>query len=128
MPKEPILIVDDDCDVRQLVGELLEEEGYAVEGVPNGEAALELIRGGVRPALILLDLMMPGMDGWGFRHEQLRDPALRQIPVVIASASGYSRESIDTELAPAEFLPKPYQAENLLAVVRSLTEGPRLPG
>lgn len=123
MSRQPILIVDDDGDVRELVGELLEEEGYAVADAPNGQVALELMRSGFRPALILLDLMMPELDGWGFRDEQMRDPELRQVPVIIASASGFSRESIAAELAPAEVLPKPYHADNLLAAVRRLTAG-----
>ena len=124
MSKQPILIVDDDPDVRQLIGELLEEEGYVVAGAANGQVALDLMRSGVEPSLILLDLMMPQLDGWAFRQEQLRDPQLRRVPVVIASASGFSRESIDAELAPADVLSKPYHADNLLEVVRLLTAGP----
>ena len=95
MSSGAVLIVDDDNDVRSALAELLEEEGFSVEGAPNGREALALLRGGtVHPAVILLDLMMPGMDGWDFRHEQMRDPKLAAVPVVIVSASGFSRESI----------------------------------
>ena len=59
------------------MSELLEEEGFAVEGAANGREALARLRAGnVHPAVILLDLMMPGMDGWDFRSEQMRDPQL----------------------------------------------------
>ena len=77
MSSGAVLIVDDDNDVRSALAELLEEEGFSVEGAANGREALALLRGGtVHPAVILLDLMMPGMDGWDFRHEQMRDPKL----------------------------------------------------
>ena len=98
MGSSTILIVDDDCDVRRALTELLEDEGYAVAGAANGRAALDMIRGGVRPALILLDLMMPGMNGWDFRNAQLRDPELSAVPVVIVTASGFTQDAIRTEL------------------------------
>ena len=67
MTSKPILIVDDDKDVRIALAELLEGEGYTVAGAHNGQEALQLMRGGLHPAVILLDLMMPVMDGWDFR-------------------------------------------------------------
>ena len=101
MSSGAILIVDDDNDVRSALSELLEEEGFSVKGAPNGREALALLRGGtVHPAVILLDLMMPGMDGWDFRSEQMRDPQLAAVPVVIVSASGFSRESIGAQFRP----------------------------
>src|SRR6476646_6367807 len=83
MAPKPILIVDDDKDVRSALAELLEGEGYAVAGAHNGHEALQLMRAGLHPAVILLDLMMPVMDGWDFRSEQQRDPAFAGVPVVI---------------------------------------------
>jgi CheY-like chemotaxis protein len=121
MHSSPILIVDDDTDVRRALTELLEEEGYAVAGAANGRAALELIRGGFRPALILLDLMMPGMNGWDFRTAQMRDPELSAVPVVVVTASGYSQESIKTELGAIELVAKPIQPAALLDVIGRLT-------
>jgi CheY-like chemotaxis protein len=116
-----VLIVDDDNDVRSALAELLEEEGFSVEGAPNGREALALLRGGtVHPAVILLDLMMPGMDGWDFRHEQMRDPKLAGVPVVIVSASGFSRESIRTQFRPAAYVEKPIERTALLAVIHEL--------
>src|SRR5436305_4151442 len=103
-----ILIVDDDSDVRAALSELLEDEGFSVEGAPNGREALARLRQGqVHPAVILLDLMMPGMDGWDFRSEQMRDPQLAAVPVVIVSASGFSRESIRAQFRPAGYVAKP---------------------
>jgi CheY-like chemotaxis protein len=121
MSSSTILIVDDDNDVRRALTELLEDEGYAVAGAANGRAALELIRGGIRPALILLDLMMPGMNGWDFRSAQLRDPELSAVPVVIVTASGFSQEAIRTELGAIELVPKPIQPTILLGVIERLT-------
>src|SRR5262245_64624414 len=116
-----ILIVDDDNDVRSALSELLEEEGFAVEGAPNGREALARLRdGGAHPAVILLDLMMPGMDGWDFRSEQLRDPRLAAVPVVIVSASGFSRESIGMQFRPAAYVEKPIERNELLEVIREV--------
>ena len=121
MASEAILIVDDDNDVRCALAEMLEEEGFAVEGAPNGRAALARLRSGtVHPAVILLDLMMPGMDGWDFRSEQMRDPQLAQVPVVIVSAAGFSRESIRTQFRPAAYVEKPIERSELLEVIRAL--------
>jgi CheY-like chemotaxis protein len=116
-----ILIVDDDNDVRSALSEMLEEEGFSVEGAPNGREALARLRGGkVHPAVILLDLMMPGMDGWDFRSEQMQDPKLALVPVVIVSASGFSRESIRTQFRPAAYVEKPIERTALLEVIRDV--------
>ena len=121
MRPEAILIVDDDNDVRSALSEMLEEEGFTVEGAPNGREALARLRGGtIHPAVILLDLMMPGMDGWDFRSEQLRDPRLARVPVVVVSASGFSQESIRTQFRPAAYVEKPIERSALLGVIRKL--------
>ena len=127
MSSSAILIVDDDNDVRSALSELLEEEGFSVEGVHNGREALARLRGGVHPAVILLDLMMPGMDGWDFRTEQLRDPKLAAVPVVIVSASGFSQESIGTQFRPAAYVEKPIERTALLDVIRQVVRS-RPPG
>jgi CheY-like chemotaxis protein len=120
MTSKPILIVDDDKEVRIALAELLEGEGYTVAGAHNGHEALKLMRGGLRPAIILLDLMMPVMDGWDFRSEQRRDPAFSHVPVVIVSASGFSPESIHTQFRPAAYVPKPLEHQRLLDVIGRL--------
>jgi|SRR6186713_21796 len=120
MTAKPILIVDDDKEVRVALAELLEGEGYEVAGAHNGHEALKLMRGGLHPAVILLDLMMPEMDGWDFRSEQQRDPAFAHVPVVIVSASGFSQQSIHTQFRPAAFVPKPLEHKRLLDVIGRL--------
>lgn len=115
------MIVDDDNDVRSALAELLEEEGFSVVGAPNGLEALARLRAGmVHPAVILLDLMMPGMDGWDFRSEQMRDPELANVPVVVVSASGFSPESIRTQFRPAAYVEKPIERTALLDVIRAV--------
>jgi CheY-like chemotaxis protein len=83
-----ILVVDDNEDVLEVVGALLQSEGYGVATASNGAEALEHLRAGLKPALVVLDLTMPVMDGWEFRDRQLRDPELRDIPTIIYSAIG----------------------------------------
>lgn len=110
-----VLVVEDDDHVRELVIEILGDGGFAAFGVGNGEEALQhLRRAHLHPALILLDLMMPVMDGWQFRNEQLKDPALAQIPVVVMSASD------DGEVSAHGHVGKPFDIEELLGVVARL--------
>jgi len=83
----PILVVDDDRDIRDSLVEVLGEHGYPVIGAGNGVEALEILRTSAPPpSLILLDLMMPVMDGREFRERQLENPALADIPVIVISA------------------------------------------
>src|SRR5262245_23155992 len=89
-----VLVVDDDEEIRNALTEFLSDEGYGVVSASNGREALASLREGVHPSVILLDLMMPVMDGWDFRAEQLRDPGLRDIPVVVITATGFSATSI----------------------------------
>ncbi len=83
-----ILIVEDDRDVADVLAEVLELEGYHTARFGNGREALDYLRRGNRPDLILLDLMMPVMDGFEFRREQEQTPELAAIPVVALSADG----------------------------------------
>ena len=108
-----ILLVDDDGDVRDAITDRLEREGYRVESCSNGLDALEWLRGAARlPRLILLDMMMPVMDGWHFREEQLQDTVLAGVPLVILSAG------LDPVPGRAvERLQKPIKARDLIAVV-----------
>jgi CheY-like chemotaxis protein len=118
MPSRPIFVVDDDTDLREVLGELLHDEGFQTQLCPNGRAALDLLRGGARPAMILLDLMMPEMDGWRFRQEQLQDDRLRDIPVVIMTAS---RGIADDALGGVEILEKPVGLAEILDAVQRNT-------
>ena len=83
---QPILVVEDDTDLRDAMLELLRGFGRGAIGVANGEQALSILRSGLLPSVILLDLMMPGMDGWTFRREQMRDGRFARIPVIVLSA------------------------------------------
>jgi CheY-like chemotaxis protein len=111
-----VLVVEDDLDVREALVQLLEVEGYRVIGVSNGREAMQHLRGGEAPRVILLDLMMPVMDGLEFRGEQLQDPALAAIPVILISADGTVREKAAV-LQTAGYLTNPIEVESLLALV-----------
>ena len=111
-----ILLVEDDLDVREALAETLREEGYAVECATDGVEALSYLRGGGRPGLILLDLMMPRMSGSEFRLVQKKDPVLAQYPVVLLSADSRMREkavALETDGA----IRKPIDVDELLAVI-----------
>lgn len=107
-----ILVVDDERDIRDTIAELLAEEGYAVEEAGDGAEALAKARD-CKPIVVLLDLMMPGMNGWEFRARQQGDPEIATIPVIVLSALGRV-PGVDA----AAFLQKPFGLEDLLTVVR----------
>jgi CheY-like chemotaxis protein len=108
-----LLLVEDDADVREAVGDTLEDAGYRVLFAKNGREALDLLRGSAhRPALILLDLMMPVMDGPQFRKEQVADPRLAAIPVVVLSA-----HPVSADLGVAASIRKPVAREPLIRLV-----------
>ena len=109
-----VLIVEDDLDTREMLGRFLELEGYKVETAEHGRRALERLGSGVGACVILLDLMMPVMDGWQFRQEQIRDASLADIPVIVVSAAG--RERLEKIQANA-YLSKPVDLDELLGCV-----------
>ena len=113
-----MFVVDDDADIRHAVREVLEDAGYATFEASNGREALELLqRGEVRPDLMLLDLMMPMMDGWQLRARLLENPALASLPIVIMTAhAGVLRAVANTQPA-TPVLPKPLDADRLLEFV-----------
>jgi CheY-like chemotaxis protein len=102
-----VLIVDDDAAFRDAVAELVSDEGLAVATAINGQQALEMLASGLRPIAILLDMMMPVMDGPAFRAAQLAMADARSIPVAVMSASGTSRQEINTIFGDVEYIPKP---------------------
>lgn len=112
-----ILVVDDHYEIRVALAELLEDEGYQVITAAHGQEALTLLRRGtVRPALIVLDVMMPVMDGWTFREIQASDPALQAIPVVVISAIS-NVQPPRHPVPAAAYLPKPLNFALLLETV-----------
>ena len=112
-----ILIVEDDAPIREMLELVLEEEGYAVQSAANGQEALAILQTLPKlPKLILLDLMMPVMDGWTFRQKQLADPTLMNVPVVVLSAA-YELPRQATNIRAASFLAKPVNIAELVATV-----------
>ena len=121
-PNHTILVVEDDPDVRRALSELLASEGYKVSAAADGGEALKTLRAGLRPAVILLDLMMPNCDGWDFRRAQLEDPTFASVPVVLVTAAGFSPDSMRSQLGPIELCPKPIQPTELLQTLARLAQ------
>ena len=112
-----VLVVEDNDDVREMMAVTLELEGHHVSTAINGRDALDKLHTGEKPCVILLDLMMPVMNGWEFRRALEMDPVLRDVPVVVVSAA--TREMAQRAHAVAH-LPKPLDMDELLDVVGSL--------
>jgi CheY-like chemotaxis protein len=111
-----VMLVEDDDGIGEILRDLLEEAGFRVTWAPNGLEALAQLRLGRVPRVILLDLMMPVMDGLEFRTAQRRDPALAPIPVVVISAN----EGVDRKISDMQvdgYLPKPFELGTLLDTV-----------
>jgi CheY-like chemotaxis protein len=123
-----ILVVDDDEDIRAFLTDLLTGVGYGVDSVPDGGLALEKLQAApTRFSLVLLDLMMPLIDGYVFRERQRADPAIADIPVVTLSASAIVRQrGLPVGIEPTNFLTKPPDIDALLSIIH-LHCGPPLP-
>jgi CheY-like chemotaxis protein len=112
----PVLIVEDDADLREMMAQLLSLEGFQTATAANGREALEYLHHSESPDVILLDLMMPVMDGWEFRRLQQADPALAAVPVIVLSALDQNRTA---DVTASAFLKKPLDFDRLLQLVRS---------
>src|SRR6267154_483424 len=111
----PVLIVEDDEDLRDMMAQMLNIEGFAAASVSNGREALDYLHSTGKPQVILLDLMMPVMDGWEFRRRQKADPELAPVPVIVLSALDQARAApVDADA----FLKKPLDFDRLLELVR----------
>lgn len=115
--EKEILLVEDDFDVRDMMTIFLESEGYQVAAAANGQEAIDHLSHSRPPCLILLDLMMPVMNGWEFRQRQQQDPNLARIPVIVISADNNVREKA-AHLGAASYLAKPIDFDALLEVIR----------
>jgi CheY-like chemotaxis protein len=110
-----ILVVDDDTLIRDSLSDLLRAAGFQVATAQHGGDALAYLRENPLPRVIILDLMMPVMDGWEFRLRQREDPRLAQIPVIVLSAALRDRRTL--ELGAEEYFPKPLHLRGLLEAV-----------
>lgn len=116
-----VLVVEDNDDLRTLLREVLQDAGFEVVAVRNGAEALEL-GGGWQPAAIVLDLMMPVMDGATFLRERQRVPWLASVPALVLTAHPYHFRVLDG-LSPTAVLRKPYDVDELIAAVQALCAG-----
>jgi CheY-like chemotaxis protein len=115
--RSPILVVDDDPDIREALREVIAAEGFAVECAANGRSALDMLGEGLRPSLVVLDLMMPVLSGWEVLAAIRADRAFADLPVAVVSAAGGR--------APAGatcFLRKPIDLDTLIDLVREPRE------
>ncbi|MGH7933107.1 MAG: response regulator [Candidatus Binataceae bacterium] len=109
-----VLVVDDDADALEALVNILELEGFKAAGARNGRVALDYLRSHPVPDLIILDLMMPEMDGWSFRNEIKKDPVLASLPIVVVTA--YTAAKVDVDA----ILVKPIDIERLFDTMDDL--------
>jgi len=107
-----ILVVEDDEDAREAMVALLQMKGYRAVPAGNGKEALDYLHQAPVPDLIILDLWMPVMDGWQFRAEQIKDPRLKKVPVIVVTALS-DRADVDAN----EVIIKPVDVDRLLTSV-----------
>jgi CheY-like chemotaxis protein len=112
--KQPVLLIEDDREIRSALSDLLAEDGYAVDTAENGQRALDYLGHSMYlPCLILLDVMMPVMDGYAFRAEQIKNPHWAKIPTVMITADGHIQTKAQN-MGLKDYLPKPIDFDQLL--------------
>jgi CheY-like chemotaxis protein len=115
-----VLVVEDDADIRDSLAEVLDEDGFAVLTASNGREAFEVLQSAsAKPSVILLDMMMPVMDGWEFRKAQRNDPELASIPVAVFSARP-NIEAAARSVEAAAYFRKPLSIDHLIDTLDSL--------
>jgi CheY-like chemotaxis protein len=119
MTLKRILVVDDDQMICELMAEVLHGEGWDVTTARNGAEALVKMRASTQD-LVLLDLMMPVLDGWAVLAERQTDAALRAVPVLAMSAGGHRSMDRARALGADVCLPKPFELDDVLAALESL--------
>ncbi len=121
MTQRPILVVDDEPTIRELVAEALHEAGYAVDTAADGAQALDRLRREV-PRAIILDLMMPVLDGPSFVERARREPSFAAIPIVIISAA-YDADALAADLGAQACIKKPFDLDVLVSTIDRLVGG-----
>ncbi|HVV49407.1 MAG TPA: response regulator [Polyangia bacterium] len=114
-----VSIVEDDDATREGLVEFLRNHQFAVLAASTSASALEMLHRGLEPSVILLDLMMPGLNGWDFRRLQMADARLQNIPVVVMTAMGVASDSTRAQLGEVTWLTKPFDVD---ALVKALTD------
>jgi len=116
-----VLVVDDDAFIRRPLEFILQQEGFRALLAVDGNDCLDQLSDGARPDLIILDVMMPGRDGFEVCAELQQDPKFSSIPVIMLSARGRERDrDRGRELGAAQFFTKPYSPTELIRAVRDL--------
>ena len=121
IPRQRILCIEDDPEMIELIRLILERRGFVVDGAEGGKAGLEAIRS-APPHLVLLDLMMPDMDGWEVYQQIKSDPQLRNIPVVVVTAKAQSIDKVlGLHIAKVDdYITKPFGPQELLESVEKI--------
>ncbi len=119
VPPDTVLVVDDDPAILNLIEMVLDEEGYTVKTAANGREALNQMRDAI-PKMVLLDLMMPVMDGWSFCRVAKGSPEMQGVPIVVMSADRHLQQKADDVQADG-YLLKPFDIDQLLATVLRYT-------
>ncbi len=114
-----ILIIEDDIEIRNSLRDVLEIEGYDVSMAKNGEEAISYLKDH-HPSAIILDMMMPVMNGYEFRHLQLQDESMSNIPTAILSAEGNLDQKVK-DLGIEYVLKKPIDLDNLISTIEQMT-------
>lgn len=117
MANREVLVVEDDSDLRESLSQALQDHGFTVTQAANGQQALELLKRGIRPGLILLDLMMPVLSGWELRDALREDPELAKIPQLIVSAFVDETEQAVLALPPDDCIRKPFHLRILIDAI-----------
>jgi CheY-like chemotaxis protein len=117
MASREVLVVEDDTDLRESLSQALRDHGFTVTQAGNGQQALDLLNSGIRPGVILLDLMMPVLSGWELRDALRQDPVLARIPQLVISAYVDEAEQVVLALPPDDCIRKPFQLRILIDAI-----------
>jgi CheY-like chemotaxis protein len=123
-PRGPILLVDDDIELRDELALALKEAGYDVMAASNGREALDLLKVAPQPRVILLDLLMPVMNGWDFCAATRLDATMAKIPIVVTSGAASRDPKSPYFIDIADFITKPFDLDDLLVKIRRLSAEP----